>query len=186
MSKISIFKCRLALLICVLLKTDKVYSPLDFTPVPHDLHVLCRLIASSLFAASPPFTPEAGIINYYHLNSTLSAHQDRSEPNMSAPLISVSLGCPGVFLLGGASKSATPDAICLNSGDVCVMSGAARLSYHAVPKILAEASPAAHWRYSGPSEAFKETQFYVGDAEWAVFNEYIRCNRINMNVRQVF
>jgi len=95
--------------------TDKIYDPLDFTPLPPDLVTLCRIFASALFPDTP-YQPEAGIINYYHLNSTLSAHQDHSEYNMKAPLISVSLGCPAIFLIGSESKSVIPDAICLNSG----------------------------------------------------------------------
>ncbi len=74
------------------------------------------------------FQPEAGIINYYHLNSTLSGHQDHSEENLDAPLISISFGNPGVFLIGGKTKDVKPTAIAIKSGDVLVMSGESRLS----------------------------------------------------------
>ena len=69
------------------------------------------------------------------------------------------------------------------------MSGTSRLSYHAVPKVFPDPSlDTTYWQYSsGPtSDAFKETKFYVDDGEWASFNEYIKCNRINMNIRQVY
>jgi alkylated DNA repair protein alkB family protein 1 len=75
------------------------------------------------------FKPEAGIINYYHLNSTLSGHQDHSEENLNAPLFSVSYGNSALFLIGGTSKDVKPKAIGLRSGDVVVMSGESRLAY---------------------------------------------------------
>ena len=47
-----------------------------------------------------------------------------------------SFGQPCIFLLGGATKQIEPLAMFLNSGDIIVMSGACRLSYHAVPKVI--------------------------------------------------
>ena len=47
-----------------------------------------------------------------------------------------SFGQPCIFLLGGATKQIEPLAMFLNSGDIVVMSGACRLSYHAVPKVI--------------------------------------------------
>lgn len=47
-----------------------------------------------------------------------------------------SLGCSCIFLIGGTSKDEAPDAILLRSGDVVLMGGATRLSYHGVPRIL--------------------------------------------------
>lgn len=35
------------------------------------------------------FAPEAAIINYYHMDSTLSGHTDQSELDHTAPLVSV-------------------------------------------------------------------------------------------------
>jgi alkylated DNA repair protein alkB family protein 1 len=35
------------------------------------------------------FKAEAAIANYYHLDSTLSGHVDKSEANMEAPLFSL-------------------------------------------------------------------------------------------------
>ncbi len=66
------------------------------------------------------------------------------------------------------------------------MSGPARLSYHAVPKVFADSAMDACWQYSHLSETFKKTDFFVDEDEWAAFYEYIKCNRINMNIRQVF
>jgi alkylated DNA repair protein alkB family protein 1 len=58
----------------------------------------------------------------------LSGHQDYSEENLEAPLISISFGNSAVFLIGGKSKDIKPKAICLKSGDILIMSGESRLS----------------------------------------------------------
>lgn len=164
--------------------TNKVYNSDDFTAIPRDIEEICKFIAGSLFFEN--FKPEAGIINYYHLNSTLSAHQDRSEKNMSAPLLSISLGSQAIFLLGSESKATRPEAIRLQSGDICVMSGKSRLSYHGVPKILKDDNIEGYFKYSDLSKDFMESRFYVSDTEWEWLYEYIKINRINLNIRQVF
>ena len=74
------------------------------------------------------FKPEAGIVNYYHLNSTLSGHQDHSEKNLDAPLISLSFGNSALFLIGGKTKDIKPKAFLLKSGDIVIMSGESRLA----------------------------------------------------------
>ena len=121
------------------------------------------------------------------MNSTLSAHQDHSEYNMKAPLISISLGSQAIFLIGGQSKSIKPDAICLKSGDIVIMSGQSRFSYHAVPKILKDENIEAYFTYpTHLSDEFKSSNYYINDIEWPWLYEYIKINRINLNIRQVY
>ena len=79
---------------------------------------------------------EAAIVNYYGEKSTLGGHLDNVEPDQEAPIVSVSLGCPAVFLIGGASHDVEPDAILLRGGDVVVMSGSARRCLHGVPLVV--------------------------------------------------
>lgn len=67
----------------------QVYSEQKHTPFPEDIADLCSFLADTLGFAD--FTAQAAIINYYHLNSTLSAHQDISEPYQEAPLFSIRL-----------------------------------------------------------------------------------------------
>ncbi|KAK7463307.1 hypothetical protein BaRGS_00038108 [Batillaria attramentaria] len=113
----------------------KEYRENDHTPFPDDIGVLAEYVAASL--GFQDFQAEAGIINYYHLDSTLGAHTDHSELDHDAPLLSISFGQDAIFLLGGPTKATKPSAIMLHSGDICVMSGASRLAYHAVPRIMA-------------------------------------------------
>lgn len=55
---------------------------------PSLLSEICKETASVLFGITD-YKPEAGIINYYQLKDSLTGHVDRSEKNMTAPLISL-------------------------------------------------------------------------------------------------
>ncbi len=65
----------------------------------------------------------------------MALHQDRDEADFTAPIVSVSLGLPAVFLWGGAKRTDRPEKILLQSGDVVVWGEAARLYYHGVAKL---------------------------------------------------
>uniref|UniRef100_A0A6A7FZL9 DNA demethylase ALKBH1-like n=2 Tax=Hirondellea gigas TaxID=1518452 RepID=A0A6A7FZL9_9CRUS len=91
------------------------------------------------------FVAEAAIVNYYHPGTSLGPHTDHSEPNRQAPLFSVSFGQPCVFLIGGPNKCTTPTPLGLQSGDIVVMGGPARLAYHAVPLV----TPSDQWKRLG-------------------------------------
>jgi len=78
------------------------------------------------------FTPDACLVNRYEPGARLSLHQDRNERDLSAPIVSVSLGLPAVFLFGGLRRADTPRRVPLVHGDVVVWGGPARLRYHGV------------------------------------------------------
>jgi DNA oxidative demethylase len=78
------------------------------------------------------FTPDACLINRYDPGSRLSLHQDKDERDFSAPIVSVSLGLPAVFLFGGTKRTDRTVRVSLAHGDVVVWGGAARLRYHGV------------------------------------------------------
>jgi DNA oxidative demethylase len=78
------------------------------------------------------FSPDVCLINRYEPGTKLSLHQDRDERDFSQPIVSVSLGLPAVFLFGGARRSDKPRRIRLDSGDVAVWGGPARLAYHGI------------------------------------------------------
>jgi alkylated DNA repair protein (DNA oxidative demethylase) len=59
-------------------------------------------------------------------------HRDEDEGDLSAPVVSVSLGLPAVFLWGGLSRKGRPARVRLESGDVVVWGGPARLAYHGI------------------------------------------------------
>jgi len=59
-------------------------------------------------------------------------HQDRDERDFGAPIVSVSLGLPAIFLFGGAKRSDRPERHRLEHGDVAVWGGPARLVFHGI------------------------------------------------------
>ncbi len=78
------------------------------------------------------FRPDACLINCYEPGAKLSLHQDKDELDLAAPIVSVSLGLPAVFLFGGGTRSQRPQRCPLYHGDVVVWGGPARLFYHGV------------------------------------------------------
>jgi alkylated DNA repair protein (DNA oxidative demethylase) len=78
------------------------------------------------------FKPDACLINRYKPGTRLSLHRDENERDLTAPIVSVSLGLPAIFLFGGNSRSDRPRRIGLESGDVVVWGGPDRLVYHGV------------------------------------------------------
>jgi DNA oxidative demethylase len=78
------------------------------------------------------FRPDACLINRYEPGARLSLHQDKDEGSMDAPIVSISLGLPAVFLFGGLKRSDKPARYRLLHGDVAVWGGPSRLAYHGV------------------------------------------------------
>jgi alkylated DNA repair protein (DNA oxidative demethylase) len=78
------------------------------------------------------FTPDACLVNRYEPGTRLSLHQDKDELDFSAPIVSVSLGLPAIFLFGGTARSDKPRRFRLVHGDVAVWGGPSRLAYHGV------------------------------------------------------
>jgi DNA oxidative demethylase len=78
------------------------------------------------------FAPEACLINRYVPGAKLSMHQDKDELDFGAPIVSVSLGLPAIFLFGGLRRANKPNRYRLEHGDVVVWGGPSRLVYHGV------------------------------------------------------
>ena len=112
------------------------YAPLDpdsgkpWPTMPELYHQLARMAAAA--AGFPGFSPDACLINCYEAGSKLSLHQDKDEADLGAPIVSVSLGLPAVFLFGGLKRNEPTTRVPLVHGDVVVWGGPARLRYHGV------------------------------------------------------
>jgi alkylated DNA repair protein (DNA oxidative demethylase) len=109
-------------------------------PMPDAFAALARQAAAH--AGSPDFTPQACLINFYRPSTRRSLHQDRDELDLRAPIVSVSLGIPAIFLFGGDQRTQRPQRYPLHHGDVAVWGGPARLAFHGIAP-LAEAHHAA-------------------------------------------
>jgi alkylated DNA repair protein (DNA oxidative demethylase) len=80
----------------------------------------------------PDFVSDACLINRYEPGARLTLHQDRNELDFNQPIVSVSLGLPATFLFGGDTRKERPRRYRLESGDVVVWGGPARLAFHGV------------------------------------------------------
>jgi alkylated DNA repair protein (DNA oxidative demethylase) len=78
------------------------------------------------------FFPEACLINRYQPGARMSLHQDKDETDFAAPIVSVSLGLPAIFLFGGLKRSDRPRRFRVEHGDIAVWGGPTRLAFHGV------------------------------------------------------
>ena len=112
------------------------YEPVDpmtgclWPPMPPSFRHLAAAAAEA--AGFAGFKPDACLINRYEPGTRLSLHRDENERDLTAPIVSVSLGLPAIFLFGGQSRGDRTRRIGLESGDVVVWGGPSRLIYHGV------------------------------------------------------
>ena len=108
-------------------------DPLSGQPWP-PLPAIFRELALHAARAGgfPDFLPDACLINRYRPGARMTLHQDKDECDMGAPIVSVSLGLPAIFLLGGETRGERQQRVPLEHGDVLVWGGPARLRYHGI------------------------------------------------------
>ena len=122
-------------------RTGYRYAPVDpetgqsWPPMPAGFRQLAHEAAAQVGFAG--FAPDACLINRYQPDARLSLHQDRDERDLTAPIVSVSLGLPAVFLFGGLKRKDPTRRIPLVHGDVLVWGGPDRLRYHGVRPLQA-------------------------------------------------
>lgn len=88
----------------------------------------------------PLTPPDACLINLYRPGARMGLHQDRDEADPRFPVLSISLGDTAVFRIGGTARKDPTRSLKLASGDVCRLSGPARLAFHGVDRIIAGSS----------------------------------------------
>ncbi|OQR85024.1 alkylated DNA repair protein alkB-like protein [Achlya hypogyna] len=152
--------------------TNRAYPREKGSHIPKLLQTLGVACAE---AVGLDITSEAALVNYYKAGSTMGGHQDNVEVTFDHPVVSFSVGSSAIFLKGGLTKDEPPIEILLRSGDAIVMGGASRLCFHGIAKTLpTRAIP-----------AFPE-RLPDANAQYAPIARYVRSNRLNINVRQVF
>jgi alkylated DNA repair protein (DNA oxidative demethylase) len=101
----------------------------SWPPIPEALLAIWNEVAEY------PHGPEACLINFYGAAAKMGLHQDRDETDFAAPVVSLSLGDSCLFRVGGLKRGDPTRSFRLNSGDVVVLGGSARLAFHGVDRI---------------------------------------------------
>jgi alkylated DNA repair protein (DNA oxidative demethylase) len=114
------------------------HDPISQKPWPAMPSLFFDLAQSAAASAGyREFEPNVCLINRYEPGARLTLHQDKDEKDYGAPIVSVSLGLPAVFLFGGNARNDHHQRIHLLHGDVVVWGGPARLFYHGVSPLKA-------------------------------------------------
>jgi alkylated DNA repair protein (DNA oxidative demethylase) len=114
-------------------------SGLPWPPIPKAFVELA--VSAAAEAGFAHYNPDACLINRYVAGSKLGLHQDRDEKDAWAPIVSVSLGLPAVFLWGGKRRADPVRRLRVESGDVAVWGGPARFIYHGIAPLKAGEHP---------------------------------------------
>ena len=104
-------------------------SAASWPPIPQEAMAVWRALSGW------PEDPDSLLVNFYGEGARMSLHRDDTEGAFDAPVVSVSLGDPAVFRVGGLERKSPTVSAALESGDVAVMGGAARLVYHGIDRI---------------------------------------------------
>jgi alkylated DNA repair protein (DNA oxidative demethylase) len=75
------------------------------------------------------------LVNWYGEGARMGLHRDEDEGDFAAPVLSVSLGDAALFRVGGPSRKDPTRSAWLESGDVAILGGAARLAYHGIDRV---------------------------------------------------
>jgi alkylated DNA repair protein (DNA oxidative demethylase) len=108
-------------------------DPLSGKPWPDMPEVLSELAQTAAQRAGfADFHADSCLINQYVPGAKMSLHQDKDENAYAAPIVSLSLGLPAMFLFGGFLRSDKSQRIPLLHGDMVVWGGVDRLRFHGV------------------------------------------------------
>lgn len=120
---------------------EGVRSDVDGRPAPALPEEFARLAERAASDAGFHVKPDLCIVNWYREWSRMGLHQDKDESPESLaeglPVVSLSIGDTAQFLFGGLRRRDPVERILLQSGDVFVFGGPARLRYHGVSRVLA-------------------------------------------------
>ena len=118
------------------------FDNLPAPPLPDAFAWLAREVARF---AGMALAPDLCILNYYDADGRMGLHQDKDESGRSIaaglPVVSVSVGDTARFLFGGLRRKDPVESRMLESGDVFVFGGPARLRFHGVSRIVPATAP---------------------------------------------
>jgi alkylated DNA repair protein alkB family protein 1 len=177
--------------------TSRAYHEGAKSTIPEKLEEVAELFAKTSLlvegSAQVRYTASACIVNFYNKSSIMGGHRDDLELAFDKPIVSISMGRPAVFLLGGKTKDCSPIVpILIRPGDVMVMGGDCRLNYHSMARLL----PGTQYlpdveadRVPTPTQqvvSTVETGSPISKADEQALQAFLKHHRININIRQVY
>lgn len=103
-------------------------------PVPESVLAVWRALVSQARM------PDCCLVNLYGPKARMGMHRDADEGDFSWPVLSISLGDSALFRMGGPRRDDPTTSVVLESGDVVVFGGTARLAYHGIDRVRAGSS----------------------------------------------
>jgi alkylated DNA repair protein (DNA oxidative demethylase) len=126
-------------------KYESTRTDYDAAPVAAVPNQWVELASRAAAEAGFAFVPDLCIMNWYDADGRMGLHQDKDEGPDSItaglPVVSMSVGDTARFLFGGVKRREPIRSLLLESGDVFVFGGAARLRYHGVSRIIPMTAP---------------------------------------------
>lgn len=101
----------------------------DWPAIPDTVMNVWRSLVSSERA------PDCCLVNFYGPDAKMGLHQDKDEADFDWPVLSISLGDSALFRVGGTDRKDPTQSIWLESGDVAVLGGPARLAFHGIDRV---------------------------------------------------
>jgi DNA oxidative demethylase len=98
-------------------------------PIPTSLIEIWNAVSNH------PVPPQACLINFYTDDARMGLHQDRDEADLTAPVVSLSLGDSCLFRVGETTRGGRTTSLRLESGDLVILGGEGRLAFHGVDRI---------------------------------------------------
>lgn len=181
--------------------TARAYNEGMKSPMPNVLSTL-----GSIFASVDPacnnedsdysnFNASATIVNYYTLRSNMGGHRDDLELDFTKPVVSLSLGLPAVFLLGGKTKEDEVTPILVRPGDVMLLAGDSRLAFHGMARVIPEqvklpivdscVSCSDHEKDNQICTLGSKENNDIDEEQQIAICRFLKSHRININIRQV-
>ena len=95
------------------------------------------MLAAAREVGYPNFNLQSVLVNFYPRGTgSLGRHQDKTEKNLKAPITTISFGDSCIFGMGGQKYDDPLQEVAIDSGDVLVQGGPARLAFHEVIRLL--------------------------------------------------
>jgi len=88
--------------------------------------------------------------------------------------MTISLGCPAVFLIGRGERDEECFEVILEHGDLCILDGKDRSAFHAVPRVI-------DFQLANENQILRNFE----NIDNSALDSYLMQSRINISLRQI-